>query len=182
MVMRDDTWYIVRNIRGVTGFVGPGSKPVPLTEKEIEAWGIDIKRWSKSALTWGQPEDYGRPSRSAFIGTVEEIEADKSRVKLIVHMFRQGDPWSNWSSHRWKSCKTSRKCPFVEEHECVPRHTTLCVWARCTHMATKGDWIYQTADSCGQSRLLPAGGSGPSGQHGVNIMAFTKEFNERTQE
>ena len=44
MVMNDDTWYVVRNTRGVTGFVGPGSKPVPLTEKEIEALGISAVR------------------------------------------------------------------------------------------------------------------------------------------
>ena len=44
MVMNDDTWYVVRNTRGVTGFVGPGSKPVPLTEKEIDALGISMVR------------------------------------------------------------------------------------------------------------------------------------------
>ena len=43
MVMMDDTWYIVRNIRGVTGFVGPGSKPVPLTDEELENLGFDKK-------------------------------------------------------------------------------------------------------------------------------------------
>ena len=40
MVMNDDTWYVVRNTRGVTGFVGPGSKPVPLTEEEMDRLGI----------------------------------------------------------------------------------------------------------------------------------------------
>ena len=40
MVMNDDTWYVVRNTRGVTGFVGPGSKPVPLTEEEMRPLGI----------------------------------------------------------------------------------------------------------------------------------------------
>ena len=40
MIMNDDTWYVVRNTRGVTGFVGPGSKPVPLTEEEMENLGI----------------------------------------------------------------------------------------------------------------------------------------------
>ena len=40
MVMNDDTWYVVRNTRGVTGFVGPGSKPVPLTEEEMKAMGV----------------------------------------------------------------------------------------------------------------------------------------------
>ena len=41
MVMNDETWYIVRNIRGVTGFVGPGSKPVPLTEEEVQRLGVE---------------------------------------------------------------------------------------------------------------------------------------------
>ena len=41
MIMTDESWYIVRNTRGVTGFVGPGSKPVPLTDEEVEAMGID---------------------------------------------------------------------------------------------------------------------------------------------
>ena len=40
MIMNDDTWYVVRNTRGVTGFVGPGSKPVPLTEEEMQSMGI----------------------------------------------------------------------------------------------------------------------------------------------
>lgn len=42
MIMNDETWHIVRNIRGVTGFVGPGSKPVPLTEREVEALGVEV--------------------------------------------------------------------------------------------------------------------------------------------
>ncbi|UKI35652.1 MAG: hypothetical protein L6V93_16290 [Clostridiales bacterium] len=44
MVMTDDTWYVIRNTTGVTGFVGPGSKPVPLSEEEVEALGVDKKR------------------------------------------------------------------------------------------------------------------------------------------
>ena len=43
MIMNDDTWYVVRNTRGVTGFVGPGSKPVPLTEREVEALGVEVE-------------------------------------------------------------------------------------------------------------------------------------------
>ena len=45
MVMNDDTWYVVRNTRGVTGFVGPGSKPVPLTEEEIFRWILQKATW-----------------------------------------------------------------------------------------------------------------------------------------
>ena len=48
MVMNDDTWYVVRNTRGVTGFVGPGSKPVPLTEEEMDKMGLMIEEQSIS--------------------------------------------------------------------------------------------------------------------------------------
>ena len=46
MIMNDDTWYVVRNTRGVTGFVGPGSKPVPLTEAEMKPLGIKVENMS----------------------------------------------------------------------------------------------------------------------------------------
>ena len=49
MIMTDDSWYVVRNIRGVTGFVGPGSKPVPLSDEEVAALGVEKNR-SKSTL------------------------------------------------------------------------------------------------------------------------------------
>ena len=91
MVMRDDTWYIVRNIRGVTGFVGPGSKPVPLTEREIESLGID-KKVVEISFNVGDSLKITDGPLEGFIGTVEEIEADKSRVKLIVHMFGKETP------------------------------------------------------------------------------------------
>ena len=84
MVMRDDTWYIVRNIRG-------GSKPVPLTEKEIESLGID-KKVVEISFDVGDSLKITDGPLEGFIGTVEEIEADKSRVKLIVHMFGKETP------------------------------------------------------------------------------------------
>ena len=43
MIMTDDSWYVVRNIRGVTGFVGPGSKPIPLTEEEVARFGVETR-------------------------------------------------------------------------------------------------------------------------------------------
>ena len=48
MVMTDDSWYVVRNTRGVTGFVGPGSKPVPLTEEEVDALGVESRQQTVS--------------------------------------------------------------------------------------------------------------------------------------
>ena len=55
MIMNDDTWYVVRNTRGVTGFVGPGSKPVPLSESEIKALGMgDVILAADSEYSWRQ--------------------------------------------------------------------------------------------------------------------------------
>ena len=51
MIMTDDSWYVVRNIRGVTGFVGPGSKPVPLTDEEVARLGVDTGK-GKSTSLW----------------------------------------------------------------------------------------------------------------------------------
>ena len=83
--------YRPRNIRGVTGFVGPGSKPVPLTEREIESLGID-KKVVEISFNVGDSLKITDGPLEGFIGTVEEIEADKSRVKLIVHMFGKETP------------------------------------------------------------------------------------------
>lgn len=91
MVMRDDTWYIVRNIRGVTGFVGPGSKPVPLTEREVENLGID-KKVVEISFNVGDSLRITDGVLEGVVGTVEEIEADKGRVKLVVHMFGKATP------------------------------------------------------------------------------------------
>ena len=91
MVMMDDTWYIVRNIRGVTGFVGPGSKPVPLTEEELANLGLD-KRAVDVNYALGDSLRIVDGHLEGFVGTVEELEPDKNRVKLIVHMFGKETP------------------------------------------------------------------------------------------
>lgn len=91
MVMMDDTWYIVRNIRGVTGFVGPGSKPVPLTEEELANLGLD-KRAVDVNYALGDSLRIVDGPLEGFVGTVEELEPEKNRVKLIVHMFGKETP------------------------------------------------------------------------------------------
>lgn len=91
MIMMDDTWYIVRNIRGVTGFVGPGSKPVALTDAEIENLGID-KKVIDVNFSVGDSLKITAGPLEGFIGTVEEIEPDKNKVKLVVHMFGKETP------------------------------------------------------------------------------------------
>lgn len=91
MVMTDDSWHVVRNTRGVTGFVGPGSKPVPLTEEEVLALGVekheievDYKVGDSVKITDGALED--------FIGVVDEIELDKNKIRVIVSMFGRETP------------------------------------------------------------------------------------------
>ena len=74
MVYTDETWYVVRNIRGCTGFVGPGSKPVPLTDAEVYRMGVETR------------------SVEDFVGVVEEIDADKDYVRVVVSMFGRETP------------------------------------------------------------------------------------------
>ena len=86
MIMTDESWYIVRNCRGVTGFVGPGSKPVPLTEEEIAAIGLE-----KKTVTVGF--DVGDNIRvkygplEGFVGVITAIVMDKQKIKAKISMF-----------------------------------------------------------------------------------------------
>lgn len=95
MVMNDDTWYIVRNIRGVTGFVGPGSKPVPLTEAEIEALGVDTKSAAIEVnYKEGDSISVIGGSFEGFTGTVETVNLEEQTVDVIVSMFGRETPVS----------------------------------------------------------------------------------------
>ncbi len=86
MIMTDESWYVVRNCRGVTGFVGPGSKPVPLTEEEIAAIGLE-----KKTVTIGF--DVGDNIRvkygplEGFVGVITAIVMDKQKIKAKISMF-----------------------------------------------------------------------------------------------
>ena len=71
MVLTDESWYVVRNIRGCTGFVGPSSKPVPLTEEEVASMGIE---------------------KRSFAGRVEEIDTEKNRLRVTINMFGRETP------------------------------------------------------------------------------------------
>ncbi|MBO5454585.1 MAG: transcription termination/antitermination protein NusG [Clostridia bacterium] len=86
MVMTDFSWYIVRNTRGCTGFVGPGSKPVPLTDSEVEKLGFEQKVYSVDYEV-GDCVKILNPSFRDFIGFVEEINMETKKVKVSVSMF-----------------------------------------------------------------------------------------------
>ena len=86
MVMTDETWYVIRNTTGVTGFVGPGSKPVPLTEDEVEALGVDVREIFADYSVG----DNVKIIEGAFVnqtGVVEEINKETKKVTVIVEMF-----------------------------------------------------------------------------------------------
>ena len=92
MVMTDDSWYVVRNTRGVTGFVGPGSKPVPLTNEEVQSLGVEKREQVEVSYKVGDNVKIVDGPLEGFIGTVEEIETDKNKVKVIVSMFGRETP------------------------------------------------------------------------------------------
>ena len=85
MVMNDETWHIVRNIRGCTGFVGPGSRPVPLTDKEVEALGVEIKV-RKPAYAVGDSVMVVSGFIAGVIATVNEIDESTGRIKITANI------------------------------------------------------------------------------------------------
>ena len=91
MIVTEESWYIVRNTRGVTGFVGSGTDPIPLTDEEIRAMGfedvpvnIDYDINEQVQIMNGAFE--------GFVGTVQEINKEKNKVKVLVSMFGRETP------------------------------------------------------------------------------------------
>lgn len=91
MIMTDESWYAVRNIRGCTGFVGPSSKPVPLTEEEVARLGIE-KRSIEVSYQVGDSVNIVDGPLEGFIGVVEEMDVEKNRIRVVVSMFGRDTP------------------------------------------------------------------------------------------
>lgn len=87
MVMTDESWFVVRNTRGVTGFVGPGSKPVPLTDAEVENMGIEGVRQAEIKFVPGDSVTVKSGPMEGFSGVVEAIDEETRKVKVRVSMF-----------------------------------------------------------------------------------------------
>ena len=86
MVMTDESWYIIRNIRGVTGFVGAAGKPVPLTEDEVYAMGVE-KRQIVVNYAVGDTVRIADGPLTSFNGVVEALDLEKEKVRVVVSMF-----------------------------------------------------------------------------------------------
>ena len=91
MVMNDDTWYVVRNTRGVTSFVGPGSKPVPLTEKEVEAMGIELPKETIDLAVGDVVQVTSGPFETS-VGNIKEINQNKRTVVVMLSIFGRETP------------------------------------------------------------------------------------------
>ena len=92
MIYSDDTWHVIRNIRGVTGFVGTSSNdPIPLSEEEVYAMGVEKKEIIINYAVGDIVRILDGPL-STFTGTVENIEIDKNTVSVVVSMFGRETP------------------------------------------------------------------------------------------
>ncbi len=92
MVMTDETWYLVRNTRGCTGFVSPNSnKPIPLTDEEVEAMGVE-KREIEVGYDVGDSVRIVDDKLAGFIGVVEALDISRNLVRVTVNMFGRDTP------------------------------------------------------------------------------------------
>ncbi len=91
MKMTDESWYLVRNTRGVTGFVGPSSKPIPLTDREVLDMGVEELRHDIDVKVGDTVRVITGPFES-FIGSVENINMEKHTFKVLISMFGRETP------------------------------------------------------------------------------------------
>lgn len=91
MVMTDDSWYVVRNTRGCTGFVGPNGKPIPLSDEEVAALGVE-KREIEVNYTVGDTVRITDGPLENFSGIVDEVDLDKNKVRVTISMFGRETP------------------------------------------------------------------------------------------
>ena len=91
MVMNDETWHVVRNIRGVTGFLGEGNKAIPLTDADVAALGVE-KREVVVSYELGDTVRITDGALESFLGTVDEIDLDNNKVRVVVSMFGRETP------------------------------------------------------------------------------------------
>lgn len=91
MVMNDETWHVIRNIRGVTGFLGSGNNPIPLSDSDVAALGVE-KREIVVGYQVGDTVKITDGAFDSFLGTVEEIDLKRNKVRVVVTMFGRETP------------------------------------------------------------------------------------------
>ena len=91
MIMTDDSWHLVHNVRGAAGFVGSDGKAIPLTEQEIYDLGVE-RHEIVVGFNVGDTVKVTDGPLQGFLGTVEELEPEKDRVRVVVSMFGRETP------------------------------------------------------------------------------------------
>jgi len=91
MILTDESWHLVRNVRGVTGFVGAENKPIPLSEDEILALGVE-KREVVIGVKVGDTVKVIDGPLDGFFGTVDEVDAERNRLRVVLSMFGRETP------------------------------------------------------------------------------------------
>lgn len=91
MIMSDDAWYVIKNVRGVTGFVGSGTKPTPLTDDEVLQLGVE-KREIVVNYAVGDTVRITDGPLTSFTGAVEALDLEKNKVRVAVSMFGRETP------------------------------------------------------------------------------------------
>ena len=91
MILTDDSWHLIHNVRGATGFVGSDGKAVPLTEQEIYDLGVE-RREIVVGYAVGDSVKVNDGPLAGFIGVVDELEPEKDRVRVVVSMFGRETP------------------------------------------------------------------------------------------
>ncbi len=92
MIYTDDSWAVVRNTRGVTGFVGPGSKPTPLSDKEVASMGINAKPVIEVNYQVGDLIRVSGTNMDGLTGIVKNIDLENEQVEVLISMFGQETP------------------------------------------------------------------------------------------
>ncbi|MDD4566058.1 MAG: transcription termination/antitermination protein NusG [Eubacteriales bacterium] len=91
MIVTNESWYLVRNTQGVTGFVGHGSEPIPLTDEEVRRMGIE-KIYIQLDIEPGDSVKVINGPFESFMGVVEEVNMDKQTLKVRISMFGRDTP------------------------------------------------------------------------------------------
>lgn len=92
MVYTDDSWYIVKNTRGVTGFVGPASEPTPLSDKEVEALGVNTGTVVEVNISVGDNVRVSGTAMDGFVGVVQKVDIENGTIDVLVSMFGRETP------------------------------------------------------------------------------------------
>lgn len=92
MIMTDESWYVVRNIRGCTGFVGPSSKPIPLSKKEVEKLGLNGKKTTEVNYNIGDKVIITSGPLKESVGTVTTLDVENNSVQVDISIFGRNTP------------------------------------------------------------------------------------------